>query len=100
MTLLVNNFFFRAVAARTSAANNALPAVSSIAAASKPKTIGVKKDAKKSLKGVVVKKKAKPTPAEDVKSTGQNKAKSDDTQPTTSRDNAGPPDAKRRRLDS
>lgn len=85
-------FTHRAVAARTSAINQPLQTISAAPVAAKPSTI--KKDFKKTLKGVVVKKRTKPAVSpsvSDIKSKSA-KLKQDD-------DNA-PPDPKRRKIDS
>jgi len=87
--------FKEAVAARTSAVNNPPPAISGPTASSapaKPKPAPVKKDVKKGLKGVVVKKKAKP--ATPITADNPPRSTAKDT-----RDEEAPPDAKRRRLD-
>jgi hypothetical protein len=87
----------RAVAARTSAAANSATAsitASASNAAAKPKpSIATKKDIKKTLKGVVVKKKAKIVPAESERSSGKGKDNSPE-------DDEVPPTAKRRKIAS
>jgi hypothetical protein len=80
------HFKFRAVAARTSAVNNPPPGVSHSSVPPKPKPPMTKKEGKKALKGVVVKKKAK-LPTSNAK---------EDSKPTK---DASPPDAKRRKID-
>lgn len=80
----------RAVAARTSAINQPHQTMSATPVAAKPSTI--KKDSKKILKGVVVKKRTKPAVSPSVSDTKSTKSKQVD-------DNA-PPDPKRRKIDS
>ena len=89
---------FRAVAARENATNNPPPLVSSTPKptnapldGTKGKTVSVKKDIKKSLKGVMVKKKPKaaaaptaPATKEKRSADGESKAESD-SQPETKR---------------
>jgi hypothetical protein len=88
--------FCRAVAARANAANNAAVSLSasSASSAAKPKPPVVKRDVKKVLKGVVVKKKAKP-PTVDSSKTG----KKDKTQDPSKGDDAQR-DVKRRKVAS
>jgi hypothetical protein len=88
----------RAVAARTSAANTATASTTSVSnAAAKPKpSVATKKDIKKTLKGVVVKKKAKIVPAESEKASSRGKDKADNPPD----DNEVPPNAKRRKIAS
>ena len=88
--------FCRAVAARESAANNpkpSLPGNSASTTMTKPKVPAPKKDLKKPLKGVVVKKKPKPAASSSVNSEAvtrkaENAKEDDDTLP----------DAKRRKV--
>ncbi|KAJ3496695.1 hypothetical protein NLJ89_g10450 [Agrocybe chaxingu] len=84
--------FKEAVAARTSAANNPPPLSTAATVAAKPKAPLVKKDIKKTLKGVVVKKK----PAKPAVSTSQPEAKE-----KASKEEKGDtsPVAKRRKID-
>ncbi|KAG5353372.1 hypothetical protein C0989_007517 [Termitomyces sp. Mn162] len=84
--------FREAIAARTSASNNPPPLIEASASELKPKAPAVmstiKKDAKKSLKGVVVKRKLKPT---------TDKTKPAPSPGTSSVDDTGPPDPKRQK---
>ncbi|KAF8973921.1 N-terminal domain of NEFA-interacting nuclear protein NIP30-domain-containing protein [Flammula alnicola] len=88
--------FKEAVAARTSAVNGPPPLMSGqpapAPATTKPKPLVVKKDIKKGLKGVVVKKKAKPTPSGVLEN---------DSKPVKSKGSRDKdaPDAKRRKID-
>jgi len=91
--------FKEAVAARTSAAANSA-AISITASASnvvaKPRpSVTTKKDTKRTLKGVVVKKKAKIVPADSEKVSAKNKEKEDNPE-----DDEVPPNAKRRKIAS
>jgi len=100
LSSLIANNMCRAVAARTSAVNNpplTQPTSSSAAAVAKPKPPPVKKEVKKQLKGVVVKKKAKPAVSKTADA--QVKPSKKDKPDEESKDDA-PPDPKRRRLDS
>jgi len=77
--------FHRAVAARANAANNAAVSLSasSASSAAKLKPPVVKRDVKKALKGVVVKKKIKPPTVDSLKTLKdktQDPSKSDDAQ--------------------
>ncbi|KAH0590595.1 hypothetical protein H2248_000731 [Termitomyces sp. 'cryptogamus'] len=84
--------FREAIAARTSASNNPPPLIEASASELKSKAPAVmstiKKDAKKSLKGVVVKRKLKPT---------TDKTKPAPSPGTSSVDDTGPPDPKRQK---
>jgi len=87
---------FRAVAARTSAANTASLSISASASsiAAKPKPATTKKDVRKVLKGVVVKKKPR-----QVTSDGASIPATPHTQKDEGRDD-GAPNAKRRKIGS
>ncbi|KAG6879723.1 hypothetical protein C0992_012326 [Termitomyces sp. T32_za158] len=77
--------FREAIAARTSASNNPPSLIEASALELKPKipavTPTVKKDTKKSLKGVVVKRKVKPTTPNQPKSAPSEETVVDDTEP-------------------
>ncbi|KAG6842564.1 hypothetical protein C0991_000090 [Blastosporella zonata] len=91
--------FKEAIAARTSASNNPPPAIGALASATAPKAPTVapvgRKDAKKSLKGVVVKRKHKatttPAKTQEVPSASKPTQEADTAE-------AEPPNAKRQRM--
>ena len=85
MYLMTHASFHRAVAARANAANNAAVSLSasSASSAAKLKPPVVKRDVKKALKGVVVKKKIKPPTVDSLKTLKdktQDPSKSDEAQ--------------------
>ncbi len=90
--------FYRAVAARANAANNAAVSLSasSASSAAKPKPPVVKRDVKKALKGVVVKKKTKPPTVDSLKTSTEKKDKTQDP----SKGDDAQRDAKRRKVAS